>query len=41
MIARGREAGIEAFVTIGCDLATSLAAVALTEEYPFVYASPT
>ena len=29
MIARAREAGIEAFVTIGCDLATSQAAVAL------------
>ncbi len=39
MIARAREAGVEAFVTIGCDLSTSQAAVALAEEYPFVYAS--
>lgn len=39
MIARAREAGVEAFVTIGCDLATSRAAVALAERYPFVYAS--
>ena len=28
-----------AFVTIGCDLATSQAAVALAEQHPFVYAS--
>ncbi len=39
MIARAREAGVEAFVTIGCDLATSRAAVALAEQHPFVYAS--
>ena len=39
MIARAREAGVEAFVTIGCDLATSQAAVALAEQYSFVYAS--
>ena len=39
MIARAQEAGVEAFVTIGCDLATSQAAVALAEQYPFVYAS--
>jgi TatD DNase family protein len=39
VIARAREAGVEAFVTIGCDLATSRAAVALAEQYPFVYAS--
>ncbi len=39
MIARAREAGVEAFVTIGCDLATSQAAVALAEQHPFVYAS--
>jgi TatD DNase family protein len=39
VIARAREAGVEAFVTIGCDLATSRAAVALAERYPFVYAS--
>ncbi len=39
MIARARESGVEAFITIGCDLATSQAAVALAEHYPFVYAS--
>lgn len=39
MIARAREAGVEAFVTIGCDLATSQAAVALGDRYPSVYAS--
>lgn len=39
MIARAREAGVEAFLTIGCDLATSHAAVALADQYPFVYAS--
>ena len=39
MIARAREAGVEAFVTIGCDLATSQAAIALAEQHPFIYAS--
>ncbi|MBU6435009.1 MAG: TatD family hydrolase [Nitrospirae bacterium] len=39
MIARAQEAGVEAFVTIGCDLATSQAAVALAEQHPSVYAS--
>src|SRR5512139_859800 len=39
MIARAREAGVEQFVTIGCDLATSQAAVALAEQHSFVYAS--
>lgn len=39
VITRAREAGVEAFVTIGCDLATSQAAVALADRYPFVYAS--
>ena len=39
MIARAREAGVEAFVTIGCDLATSQAAAALATQHPFVYAS--
>jgi TatD DNase family protein len=39
MIARAHEAGVGTFVTIGCDLATSQAAVALTEQYPSVYAS--
>ena len=39
MIARARDAGVEAFVTIGCDLATSRAAIGLADRYPFVYAS--
>jgi TatD DNase family protein len=39
VIARAREAGLEAFITIGCDLATSRSAVALADHYPFVYAS--
>lgn len=39
MIARAREAGVHAFVTIGCDLATSQAAVSLTEQHSFIYAS--
>lgn len=39
VIARAREAGVEAFVSIGCDLTTSQAAVALADHYPFVYAS--
>ena len=39
MIARARESGVEAFLTIGCDLATSHAAVQLADRYPFVYAS--
>ncbi|HZH48750.1 MAG TPA: TatD family hydrolase, partial [Nitrospira sp.] len=39
IIARAREAGVEAFVTIGCDLATSRAAVAIANQHPFVYAS--
>lgn len=38
-IARACEAGVAALVTIGCDLATSRAAVALAEQHPFVYAS--
>lgn len=38
-IARAREAGVEAFVTIGCDLATTQAALKLATEHPFVYAS--
>ena len=36
---RARKAGIEAFVTIGCDLSTSHAAVALAEQHPEVYAT--
>ncbi len=39
VIQRAREAGIDTFLTIGCDLATSRAAVQLAEQYPFVYAS--
>ena len=39
MIARAREAGVEHFVTIGCDLTTSRAAVELADRYPFVYAT--
>lgn len=39
MIARAREAGVETFLTIGCDLATSLSATQLAEQYPFIYAS--
>jgi TatD DNase family protein len=39
VIARAREAGIETFVTIGCDLATSRAVVELADRYPFVYAT--
>ncbi|MGD9725730.1 MAG: TatD family hydrolase [Nitrospiraceae bacterium] len=39
MIARAQEAGVDRMVTIGCDLATSQAAVALAGRYPSVYAS--
>jgi TatD DNase family protein len=39
MLQRAREAGVEGFVTIGCDLATSRAAVELADRYPFVYAT--
>lgn len=39
VITRALDTGVEAFVTIGCDLPTSQAAVALAERYPFVYAS--
>ncbi len=39
VIARAREAGVEAFVTIGCDLATSQAAVQLADRHSSVYAS--
>jgi TatD DNase family protein len=39
MIVRAHEAGVERMVTIGCDLATSQAAVALADRYPSVYAS--
>ena len=39
MIERARQAGVETFITIGCDLATSRAAVELAERHPFIYAS--
>lgn len=39
MIDRAREAGVDSMITIGCDLVTSQAAVALAHQYPFVYAS--
>ncbi|MFN3680964.1 MAG: TatD family hydrolase [Nitrospira sp.] len=39
VMARARAAGVEAFVTIGCDLVSSQAAVALAEQYDGVYAA--
>lgn len=36
---RARAAGVEALITIGCDLATSRSAVALAEAYPPVFAA--
>ena len=39
MIARAREAGVGAFITIGCDLTTSRSAVTLAEQHPTVFAS--
>lgn len=39
VMARAREAGVVAVVTIGTDLASSRAAIALAEHYPDVYAS--
>jgi TatD DNase family protein len=39
MIERARQSGIEAFVTIGCDLTTSRAAVALADQHSDVFAS--
>lgn len=39
MIGRARAAGVEALITIGCDLATSQAAISLAERYSFVYAT--
>ena len=38
-IERARQAGVGAFVTIGCDLATSRAAVTLANRHPDIYAS--
>jgi TatD DNase family protein len=39
VIARAQQAGVETFITIGCDLATSKAAIDLAGRYPFVYAT--
>ena len=39
MIARARDAGVDRMITIGCDLATSEAAVALADRHSAVYAS--
>jgi len=39
ILRRAREAGIEHFVTIGCDLETSRAAVTLAEQHPFISAT--
>ena len=38
-IERARHAGVGAFVTIGCDLATSRSAVTLADHHPDIYAS--
>ena len=39
MFARAQDAGVEAFITIGCDLATSRAAVDLADQHPSIYAT--
>jgi TatD DNase family protein len=39
VITRARDAGVDAFVTIGCDLDTSEAAAQLADQHPFVHAS--
>ena len=39
MLTRARAAGVEHFVTIGCDLETSRAAVALAQQHPFIVAT--
>src|SRR5437870_742918 len=39
MIQRARDAGVWHFVTIGCDLETSRAAVALSQKHPFISAT--
>src|SRR5437016_13925744 len=39
MMARARAAGVEHFVTIGCDLETSRAAVSLAQQHPFIAAT--
>ena len=38
-IERARQAGVCAFVTIGCDLVTSRSAVTLADRHPDIYAS--
>ena len=39
MLARAQDAGVTTMITIGCDLASSQAAVAMAQQYPFVYAT--
>src|SRR2546428_4029187 len=39
MIQRARDAGVGHFVTIGCDVETSRAAVALAHKHPFISAT--
>src|SRR5437899_11131622 len=39
MLQRARDAGIGHFVTIGCDLETSRAAVTLAQRHPFISAT--
>jgi TatD DNase family protein len=39
IIARARDAGVGSFVTIGCDLETSRAAVTLAQQHPFISAT--
>src|SRR5205807_9429052 len=39
MLQRARDAGVGHFVTIGCDLETSRAAVALAQKHPFISAT--
>ena len=39
VLQRAQDAGIEAIVTIGCDLATSRAAVALAQAHPNIFAT--
>ena len=39
MFTRAQDAGVEAFITIGCDLVSSRAAVKLADQHPNVYAT--
>ncbi|MGB0910968.1 MAG: TatD family hydrolase [Nitrospirales bacterium] len=39
MFARAQDAGVEAFITIGCDLASSRAAVELADRHDHIYAT--